>query len=140
MLKRSLIGLFACVLIVGLSGCGGEDLDKALMGYWIECDSEGAVYIDDDGYGWGFEVNEGGDLTTARLDYYGEVIQTEANGPFGRLLSASKGKFKVDIDGEGTSKGTYSITSITADAGGTFPMLSVSGTPAAGHYLKLAEL
>lgn len=140
MIKRNLVGLLACAMFVFLAGCGGEDLDSDLFGYWIECDGTGAVYLDEDAYGWGFEINDGGELTTARLDYNAEQIQTEANGPFGRLLSASKGKFKVEIDGEGTDKGNYSITQITSNAGGVFPMLTISGTAAAGNYLKLAEL
>ncbi len=141
MMKKSLLGILICTLCVGLIGCGGGDaeLDNELFGYWFECDYSGAVYIDDDDYGWGFQIAADGVMTTARLDFWEEIIELHTS-PFGRLLKAHNGQFKVDIDGEGTSKGSYSITRMTSDEGYNFSMLNLSGSAAAGYYLKLANL
>jgi len=119
----ALIVFSASMFVV--SACGGSDvnIDDGLPGYWIESDSDGALIIDGDGYGWGVEIARNGNLTTARLDWNAETLTTEKTGPFGKLLEASGGKWKTKIDGE-VSEGTYTLSTTSGEAG-EHPFLTV---------------
>lgn len=128
-----LAGMFA----VPACGGSGANLDEGIPGYWIESDSSGALLIDNDGYGWGFEIARSGSLTVARLDWSAESLTTEATGPFGKLLEASDGNWKVKIDGE-VSEGTYTLSTTTGEAG-EHPFLTIDMGGAA-YYVMVAPL
>ncbi|MBN2496446.1 MAG: hypothetical protein JXR96_17765 [Deltaproteobacteria bacterium] len=132
-----------CILFtiaaLSVSSCGGgADIDPALLGYWIESDSDGGLYIDGDGYGWGVEIARNGNLTVARLDWDAGVINTEATGPFAKVLTARGGVLEVEEEGE-VVQGSYTLSSVTSTTGDTHPFLTVDlgGTD---YYVKVAEL
>ena len=136
-----LVALMASATL-GLFACGDSDsvdLEPAILGYWIECDSQGSVYIDNDGYGWGFEVKRNGEVTTARLDYDTFTIVTDANGPFAKLWEAQNGIWDMEFYGEGRSEGTYSISTIQSGEA-VLPFLAVDEGGGMAYYVKLADL
>jgi hypothetical protein len=143
MSKTNLLSTVVVLLVAGwlISACGGSDvnIDGQLPGYWISSDSNGALYIDNDGYGWGYEIAKNGDLTVARLDWNAESLTTEATGPFGRLVKASGGVWEVVIGGEETSTGSYTLSTVISSGEVEHPFLTVfiGGTE---YLVKVAEL
>jgi hypothetical protein len=136
---RTLLVLFAAGTLF-FSACGGTDvnIDDGIPGYWIESNSDGALTIDNDGYGWGYEIARNGDLTVARLDWANEVLNTEATGPFGKLLTASGGVWEVEVGGE-SSEGTYSLSTTTGESG-EHPFLTINMGGGTEYYVMVAAL
>ncbi len=127
------IGTLACAC-----GGGDADIDSQLLGYWIESNSEGGLLLDEDNYGWGYEIARNGDLTTARLDWDNEVLTTEATGPFGKIKYAQDGEWEMETEGE-SMEGTYLLSIITSPTNveHLFLTLSLGGTT---YMVKVAEL
>lgn len=137
-----ILSVFVMALAIGTlaSACGGgdADIDSRLLGYWIESDSDGALLLDEDNYGWGVEIARDGDLTEARLDWDRAVVETEATGPFGKVTYAQDGEWNMESEGE-SMEGTYSLSTITSSSDDEHLMLTLSldGTT---YMVKVAEL
>ncbi len=137
-LRAVVVALTAGMLV---SACGGTDvnIDSQLLGYWIKSDSAGALIIDGDGYGWGYEIASNGNLTVARMDYNAKNLTTEATGNFARLLTASGGVWEIEVSGgEGPNSGTYTLSTVmSGEVQAPFLTVSMGGTE---YLVKVAEL
>lgn len=140
---RTIAALALGLAMSWTTGCEEEvDVDPALFGYWLECRADnGSILVDGDGFGWGFELNRSGDLTTARADSRTSTIVTEARGPFGHLSHARNGIWQADrMDlPETPTSGVYSLGSVMGTSGTLQPILTIDlmGTTT---YVKAAEL
>ncbi len=137
---RTLLVLFATGTLL-ISACGGSDvgIEDGIPGYWIASDSNGGLYIDNDGYGWGYEIARNGDLTVIRLDWAKGILATDDGGPFGKLLQAYDGVWKVEIDEE-VSEGSYSLSTTTSESGKKHPFLTINMGGGTEYYVMVLEL
>jgi hypothetical protein len=115
---KNLVKILALIIIsYFIIACEKDDdsspsIDEDMIGYWFKLTAEDQIAIDVDGYFWGLEIKENGDVTTARLNYSAGTINTEASGPAFRISQAADGNFSGKADEE-TVTGTYVFGTIS---------------------------
>ncbi|MBN2493831.1 MAG: hypothetical protein JXR96_04500 [Deltaproteobacteria bacterium] len=126
-------------LTVIWAACGGDkaaNMDDRIPGYWIECESDGVIPFDGDGYAWGVVFHENGDMIRVRLTGNSWTITEDANGPFDKVVSAVDGQFTTR---EGMS-GTFAISAVTTSQGSTYPFMSMDDGSQTQYYIKVMNL
>jgi hypothetical protein len=87
-------------------------VDNKLVGFWFKLTGEDRIAIDVDGYFWGVQIEQNGNVTVARLDYNNATLTTEATGPAFKLTKTDGGDFTGTSDGE-TFTGTYQFGTVS---------------------------
>lgn len=130
-MKKVTVYFLAILMFSAFAGCekdkkSNPPLDEEVPGVWFKLTGEDQIAVDVDGYFWGVQIEENGDVTVARLDYGAGSLVFEESGPAFRITEAEGGSFSGSSDGDSFS-GTYQLGTVS-NAGYDYHSLNLSSS------------